>query len=120
LLEEDVCRTQLPFFDESLDLVVGVFAPDALAEYARVLRPGGALVLASAGPDHLDALLNEEKYATYLDDDEEYDQLDPEEDAYVEYDEWDEPVVKRPEEVVEPPDWTKTAVSVVRLCGDSF
>jgi 23S rRNA (guanine745-N1)-methyltransferase len=32
---------------------VSVFAPRAFGEFSRVLRPGGAIVLASPGPDHL-------------------------------------------------------------------
>jgi SAM-dependent methyltransferase len=106
-------RSQLPFFDESLDVVVGIFAPDALAEYARVLRPGGALVLASAGPEHLDTLQDESKYATYLSDDDEYDLLDPEAEAYVEYDEWDEPILPKVEVAKDPPAWAKEPVNVV-------
>jgi 23S rRNA (guanine745-N1)-methyltransferase len=46
----------LPFEDAVFDAVVSVFAPRAFAEFSRVLRPGGAIVLASPGPDHLDAV----------------------------------------------------------------
>ena len=46
----------LPFGDGVLDTVLSVFAPRAFAEFARVLRPGGALVLASPGPRHLDGV----------------------------------------------------------------
>jgi len=46
----------LPFADGVLDAVLSVFAPRAFAEFARVLRPGGALVLASPGPRHLDGV----------------------------------------------------------------
>jgi 23S rRNA (guanine745-N1)-methyltransferase len=38
---------------ESLDAVVSVFAPVAEEEFSRVLKPGGILVLAGAGPEHL-------------------------------------------------------------------
>jgi 23S rRNA (guanine745-N1)-methyltransferase len=44
---------ELPFGDGELGTVVSVFAPRAFAEFRRVLRPGGAIVLASPGPDHL-------------------------------------------------------------------
>jgi 23S rRNA (guanine745-N1)-methyltransferase len=37
----------LPFEDAVFDAVVSVFAPRAFAEFSRVLRPGGAIVLAS-------------------------------------------------------------------------
>jgi 23S rRNA (guanine745-N1)-methyltransferase len=43
----------LPFGDGVLDTVVSVFAPRAFGEFSRVLRAGGAIVLASPGPDHL-------------------------------------------------------------------
>ena len=46
----------LPFEDGAFDAVLAVFAPRAFAEFRRVLRPGGALVLASPGPDHLDGV----------------------------------------------------------------
>jgi len=46
----------LPFEDAVFDAVVSVFAPRAFAEFSRVLRPAGAIVLASPGPDHLDAV----------------------------------------------------------------
>jgi len=46
----------LPFEDAVFDTVVSVFAPRAFAEFSRVLRPAGAIVLASPGPDHLDAV----------------------------------------------------------------
>ena len=44
---------ELPISDCSTDCVVNVFAPCAEAEYARVLKNGGILVVVCAGPDHL-------------------------------------------------------------------
>jgi len=44
---------RLPFPDGSLDCVVSVLAPVPAKEFARVLRPGGALVVARPGPLHL-------------------------------------------------------------------
>lgn len=44
---------ELPVADGSLDTVINVFAPCAPAEYARVLRSGGHLVVAGAGERHL-------------------------------------------------------------------
>lgn len=44
---------ELPFFDESADAVVNVFAPCAESEFCRVLRHGGILAVVYAGPDHL-------------------------------------------------------------------
>jgi len=46
----------LPFADGSLDLVFAAFAPAPWEAFCRVLRPGGAVVVARAGPDHLQEL----------------------------------------------------------------
>lgn len=61
----------LPFADgaadDGFDTVMSVFAPRAFAEFRRVLRPGGAIVLASPAPGHLDgvrALLGRDARAT--------------------------------------------------------
>ena len=43
----------LPVLSESMDAVTTIFAPCAEDEYARVLKPGGVLILAGAGKDHL-------------------------------------------------------------------
>ena len=43
----------LPVADASVDAVVSLFAPVAEEEFLRVLKPGGILLLAGAGPDHL-------------------------------------------------------------------
>ncbi len=43
----------LPVRDECLDAVVSLFAPVCEEEFLRVLKPGGILVLAGAGPEHL-------------------------------------------------------------------
>jgi 23S rRNA (guanine745-N1)-methyltransferase len=42
-----------PVRDAAVDLVVSIFAPRNFPEAARVLRPGGWLVLGYPGPDHL-------------------------------------------------------------------
>lgn len=47
---------QLPFADDSVDVVQVVFAPRNAAEFARVLAPGGSLVVAGPGPGHLEPL----------------------------------------------------------------
>ena len=44
---------QLPVADESFDTLVNIFAPCAPAEYARVLKKGGHLIVAGAGERHL-------------------------------------------------------------------
>ena len=44
---------ELPVADESFDTLVNIFAPCAPAEYARVLKTGGHLVVAGAGERHL-------------------------------------------------------------------
>ncbi len=43
----------LPVWDGCFDAVTNIFAPCAPAEYARVLKPGGALLVAGAGERHL-------------------------------------------------------------------
>ncbi len=43
----------LPLNDASVDAVFSVFAPVAEREFLRVLKPGGLLITAGAGPDHL-------------------------------------------------------------------
>lgn len=44
---------QLPLADASVDLVCSFFSPLPLDEMARVLRPGGHLLMATPAPDHL-------------------------------------------------------------------
>lgn len=46
----------LPVADGTVGAVLTVFAPRPFAEFARVLVPGGAVVVASPGPDHLAGL----------------------------------------------------------------
>lgn len=43
----------LPLTESSVDTVVNIFAPDANAEYLRVLRKGGRLITAEPCEDHL-------------------------------------------------------------------
>ncbi len=43
----------LPLLDHSMDAVVNVFSPVHSEEIARVLRPGGVLITATPGPEHL-------------------------------------------------------------------
>jgi 23S rRNA (guanine745-N1)-methyltransferase len=45
-----------PFMPQSLDVVLSMFAPIAVADVRRVLRHDGALISVTPGPDHLDAL----------------------------------------------------------------
>jgi 23S rRNA (guanine745-N1)-methyltransferase len=42
-----------PVQDETVDLVLSIFAPKNFPEMARVLRPGGWLTLVYPGPEHL-------------------------------------------------------------------
>lgn len=44
---------ELPLFDASADAVVNIFAPCAEAEFCRVLKTGGVMVLMGAGERHL-------------------------------------------------------------------
>lgn len=43
----------LPINDAAVDLIMVVFAPRNPAEFARLLRPGGILLVAAANDDHL-------------------------------------------------------------------
>lgn len=51
----DVWRP-LPLADSSVDAVTVVFAPRNAAEFARVLRPGGRLIVVTPRPGHLSAI----------------------------------------------------------------
>ena len=64
----------LPVSDNSVDLIVNMFAPVASDEFYRALKQGGHFIVASAGIDHLDGLKavlyddvykNEEKILNY-------------------------------------------------------
>ncbi|MEU7003757.1 putative RNA methyltransferase [Nonomuraea sp. NPDC046570] len=54
----DVWRP-LPIADEVADVVLNVFAPRNGPEFARILRPGGALVVVTPAKDHLSPLVAE-------------------------------------------------------------
>ena len=47
----------LPIADSSLGLVMSIFAPRNAAESARILRPGGAVLVLTPGPRHLTELI---------------------------------------------------------------
>lgn len=46
----------LPFVDGSLDIVLNVFSPANISQFARVLKSGGSLVFVGPGPKHLNGL----------------------------------------------------------------
>ncbi len=49
----DAAHARLPFRDHAFGRVLSVFAPRPIDEVRRVLRPGGAWLIATATPDHL-------------------------------------------------------------------
>lgn len=49
-------EARIPLRDSVADVVLSAFAPRPAPELARVVRPGGELVAAFAGPGHLEAL----------------------------------------------------------------
>lgn len=49
---------RLPLRDDSIDLAIVVFAPRPAAELARVVRPGGAVVVVVPTPRHLTELVD--------------------------------------------------------------
>lgn len=46
----------LPYLHSSLDIVLSVFSPANITEFARILKKDGSLVFASPGPRHLNGL----------------------------------------------------------------
>ena len=44
---------ELPFADDSLDVILSVLAPRNIEEFARILKPNGTLILGVPGPGHL-------------------------------------------------------------------
>ena len=44
---------KLPFADETLDAILSILAPRNPEEFARILKPDGALILGVPGPNHL-------------------------------------------------------------------
>lgn len=51
-------RDPLPMADHAVDTVWSVFAPRPVDEFARVLRPGGSVLVVLPGPDHLAELVD--------------------------------------------------------------
>lgn len=50
---------RLPFADQSIHVLLNVFAPRNPAEFARIAAPGGLLIIVIPGPDHLHELREE-------------------------------------------------------------
>jgi 23S rRNA (guanine745-N1)-methyltransferase len=44
---------QLPVADASMDVILSILAPRNLAEFSRILKPDGALLVGVPGPNHL-------------------------------------------------------------------
>jgi 23S rRNA (guanine745-N1)-methyltransferase len=59
---------ELPLADACADAVINLFAPCVEAEYCRVLKPGGALVVVGAGEEHLYELKKAVYDEVYLND----------------------------------------------------
>ena len=57
-LASDVWQ-RLPLADDAVDVITVVFAPRNGAEFARVLRPGGRLVVVTPWPGHLGEVLEQ-------------------------------------------------------------
>jgi len=57
--------SKLPFMDESIDLIISVFSPIDEAEFSRVLKPSGTLLVVSPNENHLYEL-KEACYETVL------------------------------------------------------
>ncbi|HEY9524878.1 MAG TPA: methyltransferase domain-containing protein [Thermopolyspora sp.] len=53
----DVWRP-LPLMDDSVDVLLNIFAPRNSAEFARILKPGGGLLVVTPGPGHLGELVD--------------------------------------------------------------
>ncbi len=49
----------IPFADNSIDIILSVLAPRNPGEFARILKPGGTLILGVPGPNHLIELRRE-------------------------------------------------------------
>jgi 23S rRNA (guanine745-N1)-methyltransferase len=54
-VRSDIWR-EIPLCDRTVDLVISVFAPRNAGELARVLRPGGKVIVATPARDHLQEL----------------------------------------------------------------
>lgn len=59
---------ELPARESAFDAVTNIFAPCAPGEFARVLKPGGVLLVAGAGPSHLLGLKKQLYDDPYLND----------------------------------------------------
>ena len=59
---------ELPLADVCADAVINLFAPCVEAEYCRVLKPGGVLVVVGAGEEHLYELKKAVYDEVYLND----------------------------------------------------
>jgi len=44
---------RIPFADQSIHILLNIFAPRHPAEFARIVAPGGLLLIVIPGPDHL-------------------------------------------------------------------
>ena len=44
---------KMPFASRSIDVILSVLAPRNVAEFTRILKPSGSLVMVVPGPDHL-------------------------------------------------------------------
>jgi 23S rRNA (guanine745-N1)-methyltransferase len=47
---------KLPLLPQSIDIITNIFAPRHFPEFSRVLKPGGAILIVSPGPNHLQGL----------------------------------------------------------------
>ena len=55
---------ELPIADSSMDVILSILAPRNTAEFSRILKPDGALIIGVPGPNHLIELRNKLQFTS--------------------------------------------------------